>query len=290
MPKVTRAKPVEKQRDFVFTVNNYTDADFIHLAAIAGTAEYLIYGHEIAPQTGTPHLQGYVYFKNARTASAAKKIFAPNWTEFAKGDATQNTTYCSKDGQFKVFGKCPKQGARNDIHAFVLTVQESQSKLSEATLLLEHSSMAARYPQFVDRTQRHFHPPKDLTRLDNLWCYGPPGTGKTHYACEQGTFYIKAPNKWHCGYAGEDNIIVEDIEPKHASFLSWFLKIWGDKRPYTAQTKGSSVFIRPKRIIVTSNYSIEEMCWDEVTTAAISRRFERKFFAQVFCEANVGGE
>ena len=85
------------------------------------------------------------------------------------------------------------------------------------------------------------------------------------------------PNKWFCGYIQQDNVIVEDIGPEQGKFLQHFLKIWADHSPFTAQTKGSSMLIRPRRIIVTSNYSIEDMGYDHVTEKAILRRFSTKF-------------
>jgi len=37
-------------------------------------------------------------------------------------------------------------------------------------------------------------------------------------------------------------------------------KQWADKYPFPAEVKGGTIKLRPQRIIVTSNYRIEE-CW-----------------------------
>ncbi len=278
MPKVNKTR---KTRAHVFTWNNWTEASIAHLAKVAEKAVYLVYGKEVG-EKGTPHLQGYIYYKSPKLSRVVHKKLGCCWTEPARGTSQQNTEYCTKDGDYKIFGKEPAQGERTDLSAFVETVKESDEKLGEEVLLCDHFALVARYPQFVDRVMRHYHPPESLDGLDNLWYYGPPGTGKTTAACALDEYYIKAPNKWFCGYADEPNVIVEDIEPKHAFSISWFLKIWGDIRPFTAQVKGSSMFIRPKRIIVTSNYSPAEMGWDEVTKKAIERRFCLKKFSKVF--------
>jgi len=55
--------------------------------------------------------------------------------------------------------------------------------------------------------------------------------------------------------------------------LSHDLKIWLDRYPFRAETKGGSMLIRPKRIIVTSNHCPEELWRDKpVLCEAIRRR------------------
>lgn len=278
MPKICK----QKSRGHVFTVQNYTDANLDKLKAGAESAVYMVFGKEVAPETGTPHLQGYVYYKNSRVSSSVCKKIGASWSECAKGSPQQNTEYCIKDGDFIKYGVEPKKGERNDLKAFVETVVESEVKLDEEVLIMDHTNVLARYPRFVDRVQRYYHPPKALEKLNNHWFHGQPGTGKSYTARQQGTYYVKAPNKWFDGYADEDVVIVEDIEPQHARELSHMLKIIGDIEPFTAEVKGSTMFIRPKQIIVTSNYTIEEMGWDDITTRALQRRYAERNFAEVF--------
>jgi len=49
-------------RRVVFTLNNYTDESINMLRTLFtnNLAKYIIYGKEIAPGTGTRHLQGYM--------------------------------------------------------------------------------------------------------------------------------------------------------------------------------------------------------------------------------------
>lgn len=270
---------MKKNRAWVFTCNNYTTqnvSDFDKLKS-----QYRIRGFEVGAE-GTHHIQAYAYFKHAVSFSGLQKQLPGFWFEPAMGTAQANQTYCSKQGNSVEHGEIPLQGARNDIHGFYLALKASPTKFTEGQLLENHSQILARYPLYVDRCIRHLHPPAPLEALDNYWFYGVPGTGKTTAAAKLGTHFVKFPNKWFCGYAGEDVLIIEDLEPKHASFMGHSLKLWADKAPFTAQVKGSSMYIRPKQVIVTSNYSIEEMGWDEVTTKAISRRFQVKLFVQIF--------
>lgn len=264
-----------RARSFCFTINNYTQKTVDTLAILGEhkSTKYMVYGFEVG-EKGTPHIQGYINFKSAKTLSAVVKLGLGHLA-IAKGNHQQNRDYCTKDGEFKEFGTLPSPGTRTDL----ISVRESirDHRLTFEELVEDHIPVLARYPMLIDKLQAHYHPPEDLPKLDNLWIYGPPGTGKTTHAKSLGSYYIKMPNKWFCGYRQEDHVIVEDIGPDQGKMLQHFLKIWADHSPFTAQTKGSSMLIRPKRIIVTSNYSIEEMGFDEVTTQAIKRRFQEKF-------------
>lgn len=273
MPKV-----VKRSRGWCFTINNYSAADIEAVNAVQ--TRYTCYGLEEG-KCGTPHIQGYLYFQSGVTFSRVKKFIPTAHLEAAKGSPAQNRTYCSKEGEFTEHGEIPQKGKRSDLSNFVLDVEKADGRISEDSLLKEYTAVVARYPNFVDWVIRHFHPPVPLTKLTNYWYYGPPGTGKTTAAGKLGPKYVKGPNKWFCGYTDQKVLVLEDFGPEH-SFMSHSLKIWADKDPFTAQTKGSSMFIRPQIVCVTSNYSIDEMGWDEVTTAAIKRRFSQKLFSEVY--------
>lgn len=93
----SRATRARRSRRWCFTWNGTYDTDVLIICM--GDSPKWIAGHEVAPTTGTKHLQGYVEFPNARRLSNLKKSFPTeiHW-EIAKGDRMSNIKYCSKEG------------------------------------------------------------------------------------------------------------------------------------------------------------------------------------------------
>lgn len=274
-------------RLFCFTVNNPTQEAHDWLAKYARKCQWLVYGHEFAPTTGTPHLQGILYTTKPRRkfnmVRAFKKI--SGWvgcpTDTSKGPDYWED-YCTKqDKNPKVFGIPPTQeefeaslpkgqGYRSDLSSFVNAVQEEKPPRE---VLLE-SELYMRHHRHCDAVIDFYYPPKELPELNNEWYYGPVGVGKSRKVRgENPDAYWKAMNKWWDDYHDQDVVILEDIEPQH-KHMGWFIKIWADHYPFRAEYKGGSRMIRPKRIIVTSNYSPEEIFDEPLVVQAVQRRFK----------------
>lgn len=98
--------------NYCFTLNNWTDEDKEHIASFAYTyCRGLIYGEEIAPHTGTPHLQGYFQLiKKCRLTSLCKNLGDKYHYSAAKGTIEQNVEYCSKGGKVTKHGEFQKAG------------------------------------------------------------------------------------------------------------------------------------------------------------------------------------
>jgi len=88
--------PAVRHRRYVFTWNNYDQASEDYLATLP--CRFIIYGKEIAPETGTPHLQGFVCFNNAKTERAARGILRGCHVDVARSTVAANIAYCSKSG------------------------------------------------------------------------------------------------------------------------------------------------------------------------------------------------
>lgn len=92
----------KRSRGWVFTLNNWTEEEYKDLLHITQQfAQKYIIGKEHAPTTGTPHLQGYIYWKEGKSRDAMKKLFGKRYyLEFARGSPKQNETYCGKDEEY----------------------------------------------------------------------------------------------------------------------------------------------------------------------------------------------
>lgn len=98
--------------------------------------------------------------------------------------------------------------------------------------------------------------------MENIWVYGATRVGKSYWARHSAdglAVYPKEKTKWWCGYKGEPVVVIDDVQPEHADFLAGALKIWADTYPFMAENKGGGSLIRPQRIIVTSNYRLDEV-------------------------------
>jgi len=116
--------------------------------------------------------------------------------------------------------------------------------------------------------------PTELEGCCGLWIHGLTGTGKSHSVIK--TYpnrYIKPLNKWWDGYQGEEVIHLDELGSEHGTWIAPYLKKWADKWPFDAEVKGGAMTLRPKKVIVTSNYTIDEIGFHANDIEAIKRRF-----------------
>lgn len=268
--------PSEQSKNFCFTINNYDQQTFEHLEDLVDEecqhVEYIIAGREVAPTTGTPHLQGFIRFKKNKTLLSAIGTIENAHVEICRGGAKKAIAYCKKEDKnpFEV-GTPPKtqgQGQKDRWKKARDNAKRGNFEEIDDELYLKYiNNMKAIHAEAQEM-------PEKLDHLTHLWIYGKTGTGKSHVVHE--TYperYIKNLNKWWDGYTGQDVVHIDEIDPTHTNMVA-HLKKWADLYPFNAEIKGSSKMIRPKKIIVTSNYSIDEMNFPAMDHAAIKRRFK----------------
>lgn len=258
----------DRSRGWCFTWNNYPE-DWLRRVRSLG-AGYFVVGEEVAPTTGTPHLQGYVYFKSQRRMP---KMRPPHWVP-ANGNALQNRAYCTKDGKFVEEGERPLTQSEKGIAG--KAVYEAAWALAKVGRIgdIEEPLRTRFYGTYKRIRADYQEQPGSIDDLDNYWFWGETGVGKSSKAlADYPDHYLKNPNKWWCGYVDQETVIIDEWSPEH-SVLASYLKRWADHHPFAAEHKGGSMCIRPRRIVVTSNYSPEECFPNSQDCSAIRRRFK----------------
>lgn len=241
--------PAPMSARWCFTINNPSAVD--ETTVQSWGTKYLVYGREVG-DSGTPHLQGFVSFVKNSRLSAVKKLHPTAHWEIAKGTSLEASDYCKKDGDFFERGTPPFAGQRTDLEDIAAAVKAGATlkevfDLAPATYIRNYRGIAHAKELCSSAYSHH--------DVRGVWFHGAPGTGKSHAAREMyPNAYMKSQNKWFDGYAGEAEIILDDFD-HGGKCLGHHLKIWLDKYPCSAETKGGKVHLQHRVFIITSNYT-----------------------------------
>lgn len=255
-------------RSVCFTLNNWTAEDIAHIGISASSLKYIVYQQEIAPTTGTPHLQGYASAENGKTFAVWKQLLCVGGTRVhvirANGSAAQNKEYCTKDSDrvpgSLIFerGAIPTPGQRVDLDAFAEACKDLKRPISDLAdehpgMFIKHFKGVAALRVAVDTEARRW-------KTEVHWFFGSTGTGKTRLCHElaPSAYWKQGGTKWWCGYLPNEHtdIIIDEYRPSLCPFnqlLSLF-----DRYPLVVESKGGNLPFKPQRIFVTSPKCPEE--------------------------------
>lgn len=272
---------MSKNRSWCFTLNNYTEEETECLKEwITKYCVYGIFGKELAPTTGTPHLQGYFQRKSPGTKCALIKVSPRATFTVAKGSAKQNEVYCTKeDKNAWVFGEYKQQGERNDLEGLKDSILAGEIKADDVAL--SSPAMYHAYGRTLNKIEdlamrRKFR--KEMTK--GIWLWGPTGVGKSHEAFKDfspDTHYVYPyDGEWMDGYAQQDTMIINDFrgEIKYGQMLQLV-----DKWPHSVRRRNREPMpFLSKTIIVTASKP-PELVYSGVadkddSIAQLLRRFE----------------
>jgi len=253
------AKRTYRDINFVFTYNNYTEEDverICQLAILGDKVRYIAYGREVAPTTGTIHLQGFLQMKERQTISGVRRITGIPYVRFMEGNFEQNDDYCSKVSHLHEVGKRvgSGRGKRTDLQDFWELVK---SGMSDLELMEADFKTYSRCMKSVDRYRSLNKPTRNgQTSLEVFLFYGQPGTGKTELALSQFEDSYRLPigrGFWLTPSAvGKKHIVIDEFKSNIG--LSDLLQIL-DKYPIEVERKGDHLWWCPDTIIITTNRS-----------------------------------
>lgn len=265
---------MSRQRGYCFTINNWCEWDIVDIEKLQETCEYYIYGKEVG-ESGTPHLQGFVRFKNGITFARIKQLLPRAHIEVQRGTPFEAAEYCKKEGDYVEWGEL-KSGARSTKQRWSAIIDAAE----RGDMGFIKSEFPSEYLRYHDKLLRlRVRQSGILDNLENEWWYGPTGTGKSRKVwADYPDHYPKQLNKWWDGYMDEEVVVIEEWAPKNEMTAS-SLKIWADRYPFSCEVKGACIRrIRPKKIIVTSNYTMEQ-CFERVEDLEpLQRRFKQVYF------------
>lgn len=261
-------------------------------------------------EQGTRHLQAVLVFSRRLRLNQVAAMFRGGAHVETAHDALASVEYCTKEstrelGPWKA-GDLPFQ--RNSKRAWDEfwglakegKIEEIPADVRDAAAVLCDMQVRIRcYSTLKCIAKDYMAKAPDLQDLDNVWLWGEPGCGKSFEARRRyPSAYPKAYNKWWDGYQGEDTIVLDDFEKGDEGRghpLGHHLKIWADKYEFIGESKGGAMRIRPRRLIITSNYSIDDVFpWglDPSLNLAIKRRFREEHWTladRVLLEEPVAG-
>lgn len=259
---------MSRSRSFTFTHNNYQNTELED----GVECKYIIYGKEVA-STGTPHLQGFISFETLKSLKQVIALLPGCHVEVAIApDAA--IEYCKKDGDFTERGSYTTKKEKG---------KKEKDRWEVARKLAEDGKFDEIDAELYTRFRSTYHaihaesrpePETIQGEMEHEWIYGPAGCGKSSRAREENpSAYIKDLTKWWDNYEGQEVAIIDDVDKYDVKFAR-MLKLWCDRYPFQAEMKGKQQLIRPRKIVITSQYSPGEIWEDQKTQDAMERRLK----------------
>ncbi|AXH74143.1 MAG: putative viral replication protein [Cressdnaviricota sp.] len=212
--------------------------------------KYLVYGRELSPSTGKPHLQGYIYFENARSFESTCKLLGNAHVESSKGSSQENRDYCTKDKDFVEMGTLPHPGARSDLHTIANHCVSGAATVTEVMYMCPSTFMRnyRAIPVMISLAEPKR---KWITKVYSL--EGVTGSGKSTAAIEAGAVdltYCKNGDFIE-GYDGEDVVLFDETNLEQIP-RTLLLRLMGPHR-MLIMTKGGRRNWKPRTIFFTTN-------------------------------------
>lgn len=221
-----------RMRNWCFTKYNLTVPEFD-----PAVVRYCVYQHEICPDTGREHLQGYVEFTKSIRLSAVKALFQDQTMHLEKRQGTRDQArdYCTKDEsrkpdtepiQFGTYETNP--GARSDLNEVYELIKQGKRK---AEILDAFPNVYMKYSNGIEKAISIYDNTLGMEKLHDeydscilrpwqeevtlllegqndrqvLWIYDAEGNhGKTFlgkYLLSKGAFYVTQGKSEDISYA-----------------------------------------------------------------------------------------
>jgi len=231
--------------------------------------KYFVFGLEICPTTEKEHLQGYIYYVNARSFNSIKKEYPKAHIEAAKGTPKQAAEYCMKEGKYIESGELPTQGTRSDLDVV-------KEKLKETGKMSDIVEIATSYQsvRMAEVILKYKEKPRDF-KPEVLWFHGATGTGKSKEAYEilgVDCYTCLSTGKWFEGYDAHDHVLIDDMRRDFMKFHELLRLL--DRYAMRVECKGGSRQFKAKKIIITSAFHPRDLFETREDIGQLLRRID----------------
>ena len=256
-------------KGWCYTLNNWTMDDVHRLRAVHLNRSCVDVYHIFQPEVGdsaTPHLQGFIYFKNRKRFSTVKRLISDRaHLEPMRGTPQQASDYCRKpesrdpnvDFGVHEVGSVPihEPGKRNDLLEISLRLDEGGHLWDIAQKDQDLRPSVLRNYRSLSTYETHVTSQRAVpTQLEIH--EGDPGTFKSFTAnLWPDAYFLEHGNSgaWFDGYEPNrhETVVADEFGGHFMPYTT--LKRLADRYPMSVETKGGRVAFRAKRIIITSN-------------------------------------
>lgn len=255
----------KRQRRWTLTLNNPEDEVLKHLNAIDGRyVKYAIFAQEVG-EKGTPHIQGFIHFKNAKTLTATKKFLgSEKWhLSVSKGTDFENREYCIKTDEFPFeIGEVPLEHGPVDAWEDILNMIEGG--FNNRQIIRKYPGIAIRCMSAIEkyRTDFEWAEMRAWRDVEVRYIGGPTGSGKTRGVLyrDDGTVdtdVYRATNGKNPfdKYDGESTIVFEEFR---SQYLCRDMLNWIDGHPLLLPARYADRMAKFTKVVILSNWRFEE--------------------------------
>lgn len=265
----------KKYRNWCWTLNNYTKEEMERIQNQSTKYLYCCFGQEKG-ESGTPHLQGYIRFRNGTSLKCVKDLLSSRaHIEPRRGTEEQAIKYCEKDGAFTEIGTRAEPGKRTDL----IAVSDAIRKGSNMQCIAEEfPTEYIKYNKGINAYRNAiFSTPRDSKPIV-FWLWGDTGSGKSRACVEfckelnYSSYWKDNTSKWWDGYDNQDVVIIDDIRTKTFEF-HYLLRLI-DRYPLLVEFKGGMININTKIFIFTCPLKPEDIYMIEEDKSQLLRRID----------------
>ncbi len=266
--------PRQKLKKWCFTWNNPDD---LTLPGQMPDIKYLVCQYEIG-SSGTPHIQGFVWFNVQRRLSEVRHLLPAHWIgSSVRATVQQNYDYCTKEegrlaGPWEV-GIRPGNNGHPPTRKYELLQEDLDDGLSMKETSERHFEMYLKHAQTIQRYRLQKMAPRDF-KSTVIFMFGPRNSGKTFYVKTFDKNYWRKPlGQWFDRYDGQTTVLYDDFLSTSHGKINDHLAAF-DKYKYVGKVHFGYCQFRPEVIFITSNLEPSELFPElQVKAPALVRAF-----------------